>query len=162
MKRPDFFRLRSLIVGKPFEERFHESYIPEPNSGCWLWIGTDRGQFGYGNIIRNGTHLGAHRASWELHYGPIPDGMFVCHRCDVRACVNPKHLFLGSIQENNLDSRAKGRNVKGAKHGCAKLTEEQARAIKASVRSLTELAAQFGISRASASAVRTGRTWRHL
>lgn len=77
---------------------------------CWLWGGPDNGN-GYGVIGRNKEHpnLYAHRVSWELHNGPIPDGMFVLHRCDVRNCVNPRHLYLGDQAANMLDMAVKCR-----------------------------------------------------
>lgn len=86
-----------------------DRYIPEPNTGCWLWCGT-LNQNGYGKILRR-VHgeVSAHRLFWTAHRGPIPDGLWVLHRCDTPACVNPAHLFLGTIQDNTYDMIAKGR-----------------------------------------------------
>lgn len=83
---------------------------PEPNSGCWLWTGR-YGNNGYGTFGggRKGERTGAHRLVWEITNGPIPDGLFVLHRCDVRGCVNPEHLFLGTAKDNTQDMMAKGR-----------------------------------------------------
>jgi hypothetical protein len=95
--------------------RFEQKYIPEPNSGCWLWTGSDNGYRGYGLLgIRNrqkGEHynLLAHRVSWMVHRGDIPNGALILHKCDVRSCVNPDHLFLGSARDNTQDMIAKGR-----------------------------------------------------
>lgn len=99
------------------KDRFFERYIPEPMSGCWLWIGsTSVYGYGYISITKNKRGIArrtamAHRLSWEFHKGPIPDGMYVCHKCDIRACVNPSHLFLGTHQDNMDDMVRKGRAV---------------------------------------------------
>lgn len=73
-------------------ERFEAQYIPEPNSGCWLWIGSDDGKNGYGKIMVNGVRERAHRASWEMFRGPVPDGHEIDHLCRIPCCVNPNHL----------------------------------------------------------------------
>lgn len=91
--------------------RFEAKYIPEPNSGCWLWLGPVKigRRQGYGQFTLEGKTVGAHRAAWRLFRGTIPDGLFVCHKCDVRTCVNPDHLFLGTHVDNMVDMESKGR-----------------------------------------------------
>ena len=97
-------------------ERFAEKYVEIPWSGCWIWTGAINGGR-YGQLVmfsRSDTSLNkrkmdAHRASWVLHRGEIPAGMMVCHSCDVRECVNPAHLFLGSQTDNMQDASRKGR-----------------------------------------------------
>lgn len=97
----------------PLIDRFSALYIPEPNSGCWLWTGHVRVNR-YGDIrpcIANGGRPAiAYRVSWELANGPIPASTMVCHKCDVSLCVNPDHLYLGDHVSNALDSIARGRH----------------------------------------------------
>jgi hypothetical protein len=96
-------------------ERFMRKVVK--GDGCWLWTGAPA-QWGYGQFGMANKHWLAHRVSWFFHNGPIPDGMFVCHRCDVPLCVNPDHLFLGTHQDNMDDMRAKRRHPFARKTIC--------------------------------------------
>lgn len=89
-------------------DRFAEKYRVNAQTGCWEWT-AERNRKGYGIFWRNASMTGAHRASYELHVGPIPDGLHVLHRCDNPPCVNPAHLFLGTNQDNVDDRQRKGR-----------------------------------------------------
>lgn len=123
----------SSFRGMSVLERFEAQYIPEPMSGCWLWIGSvRREEKPYGQIGVNGKIISAHRLSYQIHNGEIPDGLWVLHKCDNPACVNPDHLFLGTGNDNVADRGRKGRTARGPSHGSAKLTYEQADAIRAS------------------------------
>jgi len=93
--------------------RFLSKVSPEPNSGCWLWDASVH-KSGYPHFWCDGTMLYAHRYSYEQHYGPVPEGMLVMHRCDVCICVNPEHLTIGSNADNRADcSRKRRTNLKG-------------------------------------------------
>ena len=89
-------------------EKLDKWAMPEPNTGCWLWSGSISYR-GYGLVTQDEKTRLAHRASYELHKGPIADGLFVCHKCDVPSCINPDHLFVGSQTDNMADARRKGR-----------------------------------------------------
>lgn len=86
--------------------------------GCWLWAGSKRSEMGYGSFVVRGRSFAAHRVSWELTHGPIPPGLKVLHKCDVPACVNPDHLFLGTDKDNHQDKAAKGRHWQQKKTHC--------------------------------------------
>lgn len=91
-------------------ERFSAKYIPVTESGCWLWTASLRHGTGYGQMhyLRNFKPELAHRISWMLHRGPIPPEMYVLHQCDVRCCVNPEHLYIGTPQDNIDDMVRRG------------------------------------------------------
>lgn len=153
---------------RDWRERWAEKVSPEPNTGCWLWTGAVVSG-GYGSFTRTPkVYLAAHRASWELHYGRVPDGLCVLHRCDNRACVNPSHLFLGDYAANARDRMLKGRNGDtGAEPGeanhQAKLTLDQVAVIRMAreVYGGTALLARvFGVSSATISGIRRNQKWK--
>jgi hypothetical protein len=103
----------------------------EMDNGCWEWCGY-RGPQGYGQIGNEaGRPESAHRVSYRLRVGPIPPGVFVCHRCDNPPCVNPDHLFLGTPGDNVRDMLSKGREARGFDLPHTRLTETQVREIRA-------------------------------
>lgn len=115
-----------------------ERAIPVPETGCWLWLGAEKGN-GYGNVRVGAGNQPAHRVAYTKAVGPIPEGMDVCHKCDTRSCINPDHLFVGSRLDNMRDAKRKGRLSSGAAHSAlicgekgalAKLTVTQVVAIR--------------------------------
>lgn len=146
--------------------------VPEhaPHLGpCHVWTGARRN--GYGALVvgynakKQPVKEGAHRLAWMAQNSPIPDGLFVCHKCDNRLCVRADHLFLGTAQDNNADRVSKDRGIKGGQVNTCKLTEDQ---VKEVVRLYSsgvlqkELARMFGIAQANVSAIVRGASWKHL
>lgn len=126
-----------------------------PIAGCWLWTGAMKSN-GYGDTWLHGRVVSAHRAMFELHFGAIPIGKDVCHRCDVRACVNPHHLFLGSRADNMRDAAKKGR----LGHQCAKLSFDDAEAIRASSERGIDISRRYGVTQNVICNIRAGRYYR--
>lgn len=148
----------------PFRRRFEKKYAIDPTTGCWLWQGTVT-KHGYGQIRRGGRFEGlesAHRASWRLYRGPIPDGLWVLHKCDTRACCNPDHLFLGTHADNTADMVAKGRSNRGTKHGLSKLNDNAVLAIREDTRGPTKIAVDHGICRETVRRVKSRAAWAHV
>jgi len=133
--------------------------------GCWDWEGSLRR--GYGRIKVNGKAMGAHRISWIIHNGDIPEGMFVCHKCDNKLCTNPKHLFLGSAKDNTRDMVKKERHKggKGEGHGQSKLTVKNVKKIKELLDkgvSVSDIASFFKVGKSTIDDIKFGRTWKDV
>lgn len=143
-------------------ERFEAKFERVTETGCWLWVGAIFPARGYGAFAYPGEQL-AHRVSWLLYRGPIPEAAHVLHRCDVRACVNPEHLFLGDQAANMADKVAKGKQAKGADFiNRTKLTEAQVLAIRADPRRQIDIAAQYGLKQSTVSGIQLRKSWKHL
>ena len=131
---------------------------------CWVWTAGTRD--GYGQIKCLGRRVNAHRLSWEINCGEIPDGFCVLHKCDNRLCVNPFHLFLGTNQDNVDDKMEKGRAPRGEKNGLHKLTEEEVLKIRAMYKeghySQRELGKLFGVVHSRISSVVRKVAWTHI
>lgn len=138
-------------------------YEPDLNSGCWVWSGSTNG-WGYGTIFMNGRAWRAHRMSYEFHVGPITDGLFVCHKCDTPACINPAHLFLGTCCDNAIDAARKGRTkiTRGVNNKMSKLTEADIRKIRADPRSLPKIARDYGVYHQTILRAKRRSTWAHV
>jgi len=113
------------MITETLKARFDEKYSKGPEDECWNWQASTAGK-GYGQIKIPGTRrqIYAHRLSYLIHLGEIPDGKEVCHTCDNPLCVNPAHLFLGTRKDNAQDMKQKFRSTFGEKNARAKLTEK--------------------------------------
>ncbi len=134
---------------------------PRMDTPCWLWLAWTNKK-GYGAIDVDGVAWLVHRYSWCLAHGVEPS-LNVLHHCDVPACVNPDHLFEGTLNDNVQDMIAKGRQPKGEEWSFAKLTNEQVREIKIRLRDgerVGELARALNLDRRRITAIKTGTAWR--
>lgn len=152
------------------EQRFWRKVDKSDADACWLWTGA-KNDSGYGKLtVGSKRAYRAHRFSYQLANGPIPEGLNVLHRCDVRACVRPDHLFLGTTADNNKDAASKGRSKggqpKGSAHPKAVLDEE----IVVEIRSLRRhrdlspgrIARRLGLKRSTVKNVIYGGYWSHV
>jgi len=147
-------------------QRFDEKWMPEPNSGCWLWIGA-YSSFGYGQLWGGKSfgvpgNIAAHQASWIFNRGPIPDGMVIMHKCDNPSCVNPDHLRVGTFKDNTADMLRKNRSPKGESSYRAILKEADIKVIRDRSIPIKELTKRFGVTKAAIDNIRLRRSWRHV
>ena len=137
----------------------------DPDSNCWEWQRT-KNQDGYGRVKVFGVLKSAHRVAYELYTGDIPFGLQVLHSCDNPSCVNPEHLWLGTIKDNNVDKstkgRARGHAMPGTVHPSHKLTDVQVLAIYADLRSQSKIAKEYQVSSSLVGLIKNKRRWKHL
>lgn len=141
----------------------------QKTDSCWIWIGTVT-QSGHGVIVSRklGKRTGAHRISWELHYGSIPEGIVVCHNCpggDNPSCVNPEHLFLGTQSDNMADAKNKKRAPRGSHHHASKFDESQIQLIydlSHAGKSHREIAKELGVTHMTIGRILRGQSWQHV
>ena len=139
---------------------WQDNYVPEPNSGCWIWLGAIAGR--YGQLRYKNKKTPAHRAFWEASFGKIPNKLKILHKCDVKLCCNPNHLFLGTNQDNTDDMVRKGRQKwpsQGNPTHRTKLNKEVARIIREMPGSQRLIAGKFNISQQMVSQIKAGRRW---
>lgn len=158
-----------LTKAERFASRIKESIRIDGN-GCWIWR-KSKSWNGYGRFATGGGgNARAHRISYAVFIGPIPAGLEVCHKCDVRSCVNPDHLFVGSRTDNLQDASRKGRlsrthGKKGSAHPAAKLTEDQIDEILillAEGKPKAEIGRLFGVTDRIILLIHRGELWKHV
>ncbi len=154
-----YIATRNLTTAQRFGQSVNKT------SDCWLW--TDRlKDNGYATFTWKGVGHYVHRYSYGLHYGKFDTTLQVLHTCDVRNCVNPEHLFLGTIADNMADKVAKGRQRRGVAHLMAKLTEEDVTKIRHAYAekrySQSQLGKQFGVTQTCIGAIVRRKTWSHI
>lgn len=145
----------------------HFWYYVEKSPACWIWTGSRFPSSGYGRFsTRRGQVILAHRFSYELHNGSIPEGLWILHKCDNPPCVRPSHLFPGTPKVNSLDMSEKGRSARGEKGGLSKLTDQDVLQIRSLlVRGQVtqrKLAKRFAVSNQLISQIHLRRIWTHL
>lgn len=143
-------------------DRLEHYSIPEPNSGCLLWMAKCTAA-GHPVIKWRGKNRMAHRMAWAEKRGEAGH-LCVLHKCDVPSCINVDHLFLGTTQDNTADKMRKGRHrsPRGSAHGMSKLTEDQVLAIRRDDRDLDIIASEYDVCRESVWFIQRRRTWRHI
>ena len=146
------------------EERFLKYVEKGAKGDCWIWTGSRQSKNRYGTFGIGGKILLAHRVSYSIYRGEIRAGLHALHTCDVPYCVNPEHIFLGNHHDNMRDKEEKGRGnqVKGQRHGNAKLTEDAVKEIRASNDTLKSLAAKYGVSFGLIGHIKSRRAWNHV
>lgn len=149
-----------LYTRTPLKTRFDAKVDRSGGAGaCWPWTGA-KFKTGYGAIAKGGDSgaQASHRVAWMLTNGPIPEGLYVCHRCDNRSCCNPDHLFLGTAQQNTDDMMSKGRLSPRR----TKLSSDDVRAIRCSADRGCDLAARYGVPESTVCMIRKGRYFKSV
>jgi hypothetical protein len=147
-------------------KRFWQKVQIEGPDECWLWTAAKYNN-GYGVIHYEGRNQGAHRVSWQLHNRDIPSGMCVCHKCDNPACVNPNHLWLGTVKDNMRDKSRKG-HAGGERHPSARLTEEDVKQIRdtyvpySRTFGIYALGRKFGVCAGHIHSIIHRKSWSHI
>jgi hypothetical protein len=136
------------------QERFFDRVSPVPESGCWLWEGAST-VAGYGIVVRAGKHRPAHRLSYELFIEAPPPHLDVLHTCDIKCCVNPQHLYIGTHAQNMKDSSIRGTHVR-------KLSDDEIRQIRSLDLLHREIAEMFGICSSYVCMIKSRKSRRHV
>ena len=158
---------RSGKYDRSIVQRFWKYVHRRQDHQCWNWIGSKTVRGGYGQLNNKGLLLKAHRLSWEINLGAIPEGMMVRHLCHNPSCCNPTHLLPGTAKDNHSDMQKAGRMFvpeakKGEAHHSNKLTESDVIDIYTSQERGVDLARKYEVSKSMISSIRHGRAWRNI
>lgn len=161
------FEHKSRVNKNHLIDRMMAFVMPEPNSGCWIWMGAISRSTGYGRFTPRLVSRPVHRVMFEEVNGKIPSGLVVRHKCDVPCCVNPEHLEVGTHQDNANDKVARGRNahLRGEGHTNSKLTAEDIITIRIRRERgdrRMDIAADYGVSSALIRLIVTRKKWKHI
>ncbi len=157
---------RQYQITESIKKRILNGYVVDA-AGCWRWRGWKHRQ-GYGLLTINNKRYLAHRVSYHIAHGAIPDGVHICHHCDVTDCINPDHLYAGSAKTNRADCIERGRDNTAMLHKVgsqkpqAKLTEAGVLEIRQSTKAPRILAKQYGVTRRTIYKVRAKKSWCHV
>lgn len=176
MGQPKKFIAGHGPVAKDIHKAFWRHIIYADPNECWLWQGSISPK-GYGRAHLQGREIPAHRLSWEIHHGLIPDNLWVLHKCDNPPCCNPRHLFLGTAKDNTQDMIAKGRRkgeyknntrrpyVEGELNHSAKVTEQIVYSLRQRFQQkekIRDLANEFGVRYQLVWNIVHYKTWKHI
>jgi len=154
-------------ISEDVKTRFFEKVkMPKDRNECWEWTACCK-KYGYGWFSFNRNSELAHRISWMIHYGDIPEGRYICHHCDNPCCVNPDHLFIGDHASNMYDKARKGRcsRLNGESNGNSKLTNYSVRKIRELLNKGMKgykIAPIFNVSDVTIYMIKNGHAWQHI
>lgn len=176
LDRPKWIGIHLRFNDAVFAARFWSYVGVKSEDECWLWLRAKMTK-GYGTVETPLGQRSSHRVAYALHYGEVPDEMNVLHRCDVTACCNPKHLFLGTRRDNILDCKQKGRTARGQthgtvtrperiargeRHGMARLSRADVEVIRCARGTQREIASRYSVSTTTISRIRLGKLWKSV
>ena len=143
------------------KDRFF-SRFKKVDNGCWIWT-AHADKDGYGILSGNKSNTRANRLSYEIHHGPIKEGFVVCHTCDTPSCVNPDHLFQGTVKDNCRDMISKNRDkIVGSRNNKAKLVEKDIPTIRSCSNHNSVIAIDYGVCEATIKRIKARTLWRHV